>query len=644
VELRVALGKGAAVTGRVLFPSGVQVFRGILNLRVQRLGTGADSGDASTDALTIMLGERGEYRVSALSPGRYSIGAPARNSVAGVMRSEPVIVDVAEGAELTGIDITIEASPPGLTMPFAPAPKPAGGAIIRGSVTGTSGEPLAAATVYVVAGSRRMNATSDADGRFTVTGVPAGTVTVESTLTGYSPSRHGMRDSHLPGLPIAVKENQALDGIDLVMARTSVISGVVVDEGGEPIQDASVQLLRIGVPARGMVAIPLPPDPLLTLSQPSDDRGRFRVTGVNPGSYLLVASIAGEVGGVAGGPRSALVPAYYPGTPDFAAASRLDVGAEQDLSGFTVPIARVPVARIEGVATDSSGRPLTGQIRLSRARTPGLAQQPRQLPAGPNGEFAFADVRPGEYVVHAVTGTGPSGPEFAVQPITVADTDPPPMALRSSPGSRLSGSIVLEGPPDALLWGYASNVVPLDIALSAAASATSSGAFSSGTTFMMSGLGGLVRLLFSTPDEKWFLKSILLDGTDIADRPFEFGNGRAYTDVEVVFSANGASLSGRATDDRGSPARHYAALVFGVDRDTWFQGSRWVKMARADNDGTFYLTSLPPGDYFVAALDRLEDASDWQDPEFLRDISLRAVRVTLAERQAQTSTLRVIRR
>jgi hypothetical protein len=67
-------------------------------------------------------------------------------------------------------------------------------------------------------------------------------------------------------------------------------------------------------------------------------------------------------------------------------------------------------------------------------------------------------------------------------------------------------------------------------------------------------------------------------------------------------------------------------------------------MARADNDGTFHLTSLPPGDYFVAALDRLEDAGDWQDPEFLRDISLRAVRVTLAERQSQTSTLRVIRR
>jgi hypothetical protein len=447
-------------------------------------------------------------------------------------------------------------------------------------------------------------------------------------------------------LPITVKANQELDGIDLVMSRTSIVSGMVVDEAGEPMQDASVQLLRVSGTAVGAVGNPLPPDPLLlTSSQLSDDRGRFRVTGVNPGSYLLVASIAGETGGLPGGQRFAYVPAYYPGTPDPGGAARLDVGAEQDLSGFTIPLARVTVARVEGIATDSGDRPLTGQIRLSRARTSGLAQGPRQTPAGPNGEFAFADVRPGQYQVYAVTGTGPSGSEFAVQPVTVTETDPPLVVLRSSPGSRVSGRIVLEGPPGAVLWGYASNVVPVDIALSTAASATSSGAFSSGTTFALSGLGGMARLVFSTPDEKWFLKSVLLDGTEIADQPFEFGvGGRAYTDVDVVFSQNGASIAGRVTDERGSPVQHFAAVVFGVDRDTWFQGSRWVKMARAGGDGTFSVTALPPGDYWAAAVDRLGEAGEWQAPEFLHDISSRAVRVTLGERQSLATTLRVIRR
>jgi hypothetical protein len=643
-DLHVSLARGAVITGRVIFDTGSRIFSGVLRLTVRRLSTGADSSDSGTNTLTIVLDDRGEYRVSGLVAGRYAIGTHPGNAFTASLRIPPVVVDVPEGAELAGIDVVVESPPPVLTSPPVPAVRPAGGAVIRGRVTGTSGDPLAV-SVSVVAGSRRISATSGADGRYAVTGVPAGTITVESTTNGYVRSLYGSRDAQLPGLPIAVKDNQEIDGIDLVLARTSAVSGTVVDEAGEPIEGASVQLLRVLGMAPGVVQVPPPPDPLLTSSQPSDDRGRFRISGAAPGSYLLVATIAGETGGAAGGARFGYVPAYYPGTPDPASAARLTIGAEQDLSGFTIPIARVPVVRIQGIATDSAGRPLTGQVRLSRARAPGVAQQPRQSLAGPNGEFAFNDVRPGDYVVHATTGTGPSGPEFAALPITLGDTDPPPVLLRSAPGSRVSGRLVLEGSPDAVLWGYSSTVVPMDLALSATASATRSGAFSTGETFILSGLGGTARLVFTTPDDKWFLKSILLDGADIADRPFEFGvGGRAYTDVEVVFSPNVASIEGRVTDERGLPVPHHAVIVFGAERATWFAGSRWAKMARGQSDGTFKVTALPPGDYFVAAVDRLEESGEWQDPDFLQTMASSAVRVTLGERQAQTTTLRIIRR
>ena len=54
--------------------------------------------------------------------------------------------------------------------------------------------------------------------------------------------------------------------------------------------------------------------------------------------------------------------------------------------------------------------------------------------------------------------------------------------------------------------------------------------------------------------------------------------------------------------------------------------------------------ALPPGDYLVAAVDRLDETADWQDPDFLQEIASGATRVTLGERQAQTTTLRIVRR
>jgi protocatechuate 3,4-dioxygenase beta subunit len=630
----------------VLFDNGARIQSGILILRVARLSATADSSDRGERELSVRLDERGEYRVSGLPAGRYSIGPIGSNAFAIGLRRPPTIVDVAEGAELSGVDVLIESMHP-VALPVS-LPKPnlvPGGAVIRGRVTGTSGEPLAV-SITVVTGSRRIGAQSDADGRYAVSGIPAGTVTVESTAPGYVTSRYGSRDTQLPGLPITVTANQEVDGIDLVLARTSIVSGTVVDEAGEPVEAANVQLLRVSSVGRGQINLPSAPspDPFVTSTSATDDLGRFRLASVNPGSYLIVATIADETGRLDAGPRLAYVPAYYPGTPDHAAAARITVGSEQDLSGFTIPIARVAVARVEGVATDSAGRPMTGQIRLSHARTSGGGQQPRQIQAGPAGAFAFNNVQAGEYVVHA-TGPGPSGPEFAAVPLTVDAIDPPPLRLRSAPASRVSGRIVLEGPPDSVLWGYSSRVVPIDLALSAAGSVTSSATLSSGETFVLSGLAGNARLIFSTPDEKWFLKSIVLDGADIADRPFEFGvGGRAYTDVDVVFSSAGASVDGRVTDERGAPMPNHAVVVFADDRGKWFQGSRWLKMGRGRGDGSFTVSALPPGEYLVAAVDRLEETADWQDPEFLQEIASGATRVTLGGRQAQTVPLRIVRR
>jgi hypothetical protein len=58
------------------------------------------------------------------------------------------------------------------------------------------------------------------------------------------------------------------------------------------------------------------------------------------------------------------------------------------------------------------------------------------------------------------------------------------------------------------------------------------------------------------------------------------------------------------------------------------------------------VTSLPPGDYFAAAVDWIEgdgNSGDWQNPDVLAALSTTAQRVTVGERQRASADLRLIR-
>jgi hypothetical protein len=65
---------------------------------------------------------------------------------------------------------------------------------------------------------------------------------------------------------------------------------------------------------------------------------------------------------------------------------------------------------------------------------------------------------------------------------------------------------------------------------------------------------------------------------------------------------------------------------------------------RADKDGTFQITGLPPSlDYRAVAVDYLEDGEE-TDPEFLKRMRDRATRFSLREGERRAIDLRLIQR
>ena len=116
--------------------------------------------------------------------------------------------------------------------------------------------------------------------------------------------------------------------------------------------------------------------------------------------------------------------------------------------------------------------------------------------------------------------------------------------------------------------------------------------------------------------------------------------------AQSASSTASAAISGHVTDATSAPVSSYSVVVFPTDRTKWLEPSRSLKVARPALDGSFEVTSLPPGEYWVAATDPMNgDASgDGLKPEMLEQLSFRATRVTLTERQRVMTVLRLIRR
>jgi protocatechuate 3,4-dioxygenase beta subunit len=451
------------------------------------------------------------------------------------------------------------------------------------------------------------------------------------------------------GQVISVRRGQTVDSIELILGRGASISGTIVDEFGEPVQDVAVNVLELRAVAGQTRAL------RVAAGRGSfgrtDDRGRYRLFNLQPGTYIVQATASSLLSATTG-----YVPMFYPGTStiDFATPTKVDTDAS--VAGIDFSLLPQPARRLRGTVLDPAGNPArSAQLTIIR-RSAAVQTDPVRANANADGTFAFNSVAPGEYVVQAMTTdrTPPSAnvavaQQFAEAVVSVTTDEPPPLQLRLSQGATLMGRVVFEGIPSPPPYSsIALTTIPAEFNGDPARGGSSIGfTLLPDNTFEYRGIFGRSLLIAQLKDPAWYVKSITYRGQDLADTPFDFGSTDVFRDIEVVVSANGAVITGRVTDDRAALVRDYTVAVIPTDRSKLTMRSRWLKTGRATQDGTFRLTGLVPGDYAVVAVNHLdgsEVAGDLQSPEILDALASRAVRITLGEGQTQDLTLRLIRR
>src|SRR5262249_44642453 len=144
----------------------------------------------------------------------------------------------------------------------------------------------------------------------------AGTYRIAASKSGYAPLNPS--DVVLPPLPmlgagpsIKLGEDQKRADVDVTLAHLASVSGFVFDEIGEPIQGATIQLLRVRFERGRRRLVPA------GNARSTDDRGHYRIFDVEAGQYLVAASVGALM--VFAGSTTDLpgyAPTYFPGTTD----------------------------------------------------------------------------------------------------------------------------------------------------------------------------------------------------------------------------------------------------------------------------------------------------------------------------------------
>jgi hypothetical protein len=143
------------------------------------------------------------------------------------------------------------------------------------------------------------------------------------------------------------------------------------------------------------------------------------------------------------------------------------------------------------------------------------------------------------------------------------------------------------------------------------------------------------------PNATWTLKSIRVgQGPDLADTPFEVEAGRDWTGVVATLTDRAVVLSGKVLDAQGRPASAFPIIVFSTNPAHWVVGSRRVQQVRPASDGSYRLSGLPAGEYYIGAVTTL-DLEDLYDPLFLQQIVPIAFRLTLADGETRQQDLKL---
>jgi hypothetical protein len=428
------------------------------------------------------------------------------------------------------------------------------------------------------------------DGRFDFV-LPAGKYDLRAGQRDLSVSYGRRSPSSALGTSVIVGPDQATTNLIFRWFPHASIAGRVLDQDGEPVEDAWVQLLHSIVVGGRRRVIPF-------ALERTNDLGEYSFGPIHAGTYYLAATgqpwyasnverpldVSNPLAG------QAYFPAYYPGTRDVEKAGPLVVQpGEEARADF-----RLALAQGANIAVELKGEHRAARVCRLFLVSDGIAgaKNPHDIVSG-NAELTVLHaVPPGRYTLHYICNT-PN--VLAQKQVNVGGSDlkvelvprPPPSLSGSiyfrNGAARPKGSVVvtLEGVDDQRWIGTASRP---------------DGSFSFAGLFP-----GRYRPTVRGTDG-YFAAEVQAEGTSFQGGILDLKEGEIAT-LRVAASDEIGRLQGYVLS--GDQPQEGAMVVLCPVKE---RGDVWQSHGfQSDSDGSFDFERVPAGDYWLFAV---------TDPEF----------------------------
>jgi protocatechuate 3,4-dioxygenase beta subunit len=469
---------------------------------------------------------------------------------------------------------------------------------------------------------------TDSDGFYRVEGLPPGKYDVEPS----SPTMVVSDDND----EIAVAEGSTTEGVDFGLSPGGVITGKITDADGKPIigEVVSMKPLDTKVGSGGLDSLARGVGNLRMFA--TDDRGIYRIYGIQPGRYLVSAGKRADVMSMLS-QRPKQIQTFYPNVTEEARAKPVQVSAGGEATGIDIQLslndkgftisgrvvdaekntpvtnAMVVYSRVKKITADKDGDP---DATFDIGDLPGAFTTTND-----KGEFKFLSVLPGSYKLEAGSMGGFSlsangGSQFYADPVNfeVASSNVDKLDVKVHRGSSITGVVVMESndQQDSLdrvgqlvlmaTVSNASNKIP-----------TSSGncMVAADGSFRVGGLkpGKVTVRPFALGAKQLAVARVERNGVDVREG-FEIQPDEDVTGLRVVLAPSAGVVRGRVLFAGGpAPANVRVEVSLHPSPTESSDGTDFLgnKETMADAKGNFLLDGLAPGTYLIEAVAKVTD-------------------------------------
>jgi protocatechuate 3,4-dioxygenase beta subunit len=442
------------------------------------------------------------------------------------------------------------------------------------------------------------SAVTDAEGRYRLTNVAPG----KYRVSVFAPAQviEGERDSLTSGKMVNVAEGDNVEDVDFSLTRGVVITGKVTDEKDRPVIAAPVKAYKLDADGRRRSAASLS---LAFVRWDTDDRGIYRIFGLEAGRYLVVADI-----GSGGRTGYGYLRTFHPDAVEEAQARIVEVKSGEEAANIDIKVA--PMAKgyvVTGRVVElETGEPIPGlTVGYNATGRGGATGQGGNGNCVTNalGEFRFENMAPNSYRANAFAlDLNALNGDFTTIideiKFDVVDGDVSGLELRAPRPATISGVVAVEGSNDPALRAKLAQV-NLSVRTESRpaivlAKSPGIGVISPNGTFKLSNVQpGKTRVMMGfVRTEGVALLRVEHNGVEVKE--FDVNAGDKITGVRLVFACGNGVIAGRVEVKGGSqPDR----MNVRYRREGGSATDEPVKFTGVDGRGEFVIENLAPGTY-----------------------------------------------